>query len=338
MHPSSIVAEELFGPKYTKAFSDILHARIFIKHEQYDKAKELFDGKLSKYLDDPGQAEALSGALKIAINSVYGLTSAKFDNPFRDQRNADNIVAKRGALFMVNLKHEVQRRGFTVAHIKTDSIKIPDATNDIIKFVMDYGKIYGYNFEHEATYDRMCLITKADYVAKCATEEQAMALYGYLPTKQKKYSGQWTETGDWFKDPYLFKTLFTHEPITIDDMYEVNSVTSALYLDMNENLSKEEHNYIFVGKCGAFCPVIPGSGGGELLRENKGKYDSANGAKGYRWKEYEVIRKLGLEDQVDRSYYDKRTAEAKAEIDKLGSYDLFVSDLPYPTPTNRSKN
>lgn len=77
---------------------------------------------------------------KIAINSVYGLTSAGFENPFRDNRNKDNIVAKRGALFMINLKHEVQNRGFTVAHIKTDSIKIPDATPEIIQFVMDYGK------------------------------------------------------------------------------------------------------------------------------------------------------------------------------------------------------
>lgn len=82
----------------------------------------------------------------------YGLTSAGFENPFRDNRNKDNIVAKRGALFMVNLKHAVQSQGFTVAHIKTDSIKIPDATPEIIKFVTEYGKLYGYNFEHEATY------------------------------------------------------------------------------------------------------------------------------------------------------------------------------------------
>lgn len=41
---------------------------------------------------------------------------------------------------MINLKHEVQERGFTVAHIKTDSTKIPDATPEIIQFVMDYGK------------------------------------------------------------------------------------------------------------------------------------------------------------------------------------------------------
>ena len=338
MHPSSLVAEQLFGPKYTKHFEDILQARIYIKHGQYDQAKQLFGGKLSKYLDDPEQADALSGALKIAINSVYGLTSAKFDNAFRDPRNVDNIVAKRGALFMVNLKHEVQKRGFTVAHIKTDSIKIPNATNDIIQFVMDYGRLYGYTFEHEATFERMCLITKADYVAKGMDLEAAEKLYGYLPTKQKKYSGKWTETGDWFKDSYLFKTLFTHEDILLEDMYEVNSVSgnAALYLDMNENLSANDHKYTFVGKCGAFCPVLPGTGGGELLREDKGKYVSANGAKGYRWKEFEVVRDLGLEDQVDRSYYDKRTAEAKVEIDKLGSYDLFVSDLPYPNPTNKA--
>lgn len=329
MHPHSLKAEQLLG-EYTKNFDDILQARIYIKHKEYDKAKLLFGGKLSKYLDDPNQAKALAGALKIAINSVYGLTSAKFDNPFRDKRNKDNIVAKRGALFMVNLKHEVQSRGFTVAHIKTDSIKIPNATPEIIKFVMDYGKLYGYTFEHEATYERMCLITKADYVARYDTKEAAEAKYGYIPSDLYEHGGEWTETGDWFKDNYLFKTLFTHEPITLEDMFEVNSVTTALYLDMNENLSKDEHNYVFVGKCGAFCPVKPGCNGGELVRENNGKYDSANGAKGYRWKEYEVVKELGLENQVDRKYYDKRTAEAKAEIEKYGPFDLFVSNVPYP--------
>ena len=104
---------------------------------------------------------------------------------------------------------------------------------------------------------------------------------------------------------------------------------------MNENLSRDEHDYVFVGKCGAFCPVLPGCGGGELVRENKGKYDSANGAKDYRWKEYEVIKELGLEDQVNREYYDKRAADAKAKIEEVGgNFDLFVSDLPYPTDDN----
>ena len=85
MHPSSIVAENLFGDDYTARFDD---------------------------------------------------------------RNRDNIVAKRGALFMINLKHEVESRGFMVAHIKTDSIKVPDATEEIIKFICEYGRQYGYNFVH----------------------------------------------------------------------------------------------------------------------------------------------------------------------------------------------
>ena len=41
-------------------------------------------------------AKSISTALKTAINSIYGLTSAKFDNKFKDPRNVDNIVAKLG--------------------------------------------------------------------------------------------------------------------------------------------------------------------------------------------------------------------------------------------------
>lgn len=236
MHPSSIVAEELFGEIYTQRFKELLDARIAIKHKDFDKARKMLGGALAKYLTDENTAEDLSTALKIAINSVYGLTSANFDNPFRDTRNKDNIVAKRGALFMINLKHEVQKRGFTVAHIKTDSIKIPDATLDIIQFIMDYGKMYGYTFEHEATYDKMCLVNDAVYIAKYASEEKCEKLYGYIPGDNKKKAGQWSATGTQFQVPYVFKKLFSKEEIIFDDMCETKSVTSALYLDMNEDL------------------------------------------------------------------------------------------------------
>ena len=67
---------------------------------------------------------------------------------------------------MIDLKRAVQEKGFTVAHIKTDSIKIPNATPDIIQFVQDFGKQYGYNFEHESTYAKMCLVNDAVYIAK----------------------------------------------------------------------------------------------------------------------------------------------------------------------------
>ena len=322
MHPSSIVAEELFGKEYTKRFKDILDARIAIKHKDFDTARKMLNGALAKYLDDENAAADLAQALKIAINSVYGLTSAKFDNPFRDIRNKDNIVAKRGALFMINLKHEVQKRGFVVAHVKTDSIKIPDATPEIIQFVMDYGEQYGYTFEHEATYDRMCLVNDAVYIAKY---------------KDGKHAGEWTATGTQFAVPYVFKKLFSGEPIEFDDMCETKAVSSALYLDRNEGMPEGEHNYIFIGKVGNFCPIKPGCNGGELMREGKDKegnvkYYSATGAKGYRWLESELVKTLGKEDDIDRTYYDKLVDDAIETISKYGDFEWFASDDPYVGP------
>lgn len=237
MHPSSIRALNLFGDEYTQRFVDILDARVLIKHSEWDKARKILNGQLAPYLDDESQADNLSNALKTVINSVYGLTSAKFPNKFKDDRNVDNIVAKRGALFMINLKHEVQDRGFTVAHIKTDSIKIPNATPDIIKFVMDYGKKYGYTFEHESTYEKMCLINNAVYIAQYASTEKCEHMYNYIPSKNAKAAKKgkmWDATGAQFAQPYVFKTLFSHEKIEWEDLAETKSTTSALYLDMNE--------------------------------------------------------------------------------------------------------
>lgn len=205
MHPTSAICEVLFGPTYTKRFKDVKDIRVLIKHKKYDEARRLLDGKIAKYLEDPARAKALATALKTPINSAYGLTSAGFDNPFRDPRNKDNIVAKRGALFMLDLKAEVQKRGFTVAHIKTDSIKIPDATPEIIEFVMQFGKRYGYDFEHEATYDRMCLVNDAVYIAKYASKEDCENLYGYIPGDNYEHPNEWTATGTQFQVPYVFK-------------------------------------------------------------------------------------------------------------------------------------
>ena len=280
----------------------------------------MLDGKLAPYLDDESTAKDLAQALKIAINSVYGLTAANFDNPFRDIRNKNNIVALRGALFMRTLQDEVSKRGFTVAHIKTDSIKIPNATPEIIDFCMKFANKYGYTFEHEATYDRMCLVNDAVYIAKY---------------KDGKHAGEWTATGTQFQIPYVFKTLFSKEPIAFEDTCETKEVKSALYLDMNENLPEGEHNYQFIGKVGQFCPIKPGCGGGELLREGKDKegnvkYDSATGAKGYRWLESEMVKTLGKQDSIDKTYYSKLVDAAVDTISKYGDFEWFVSNDPLP--------
>ena len=324
MHPHSAIFECVFGPEFTKRFQDIVDARVAIKHKDFEAAGKMLNGALKPYLNDE-QASDLAQALKIVINSIYGLTSASFENPFRDPRNIDNIVAKRGALFMTLLKSEVQKLGYAVCHIKTDSIKIPNATQEIIDFVTKFGREFGYKFETEAEFDRYCLVNDAVYIAKYKE-----------PLKDKKTGEEiwWTATGAQFAVPYVFKKLFSKKPIEFGDMCETKAVSSALYLDMNEALPENEHDYHFIGKIGQFCPIKPGCGGGELVRESTDKegnvkYSSATGAKGYRWLESETVKLLNKQKEIDRSYYDSLVDGAIETISKYGDFERFVADEPY---------
>lgn len=323
MHPHSIIMEVLFGVEFTRAFYDIVYGRVDIKHKAWDKVNDILGGKLKPYVQKVLNGEMtntdLANALKTAINSVYGLTAASFDNPFHDPRNKDNIVAKRGALFMTDLKYAVQERGFTVAHIKTDSIKIPNATPEIIQFVMDFGARYGYTFEHEATYEKMCLVNDAVYIAKYQ-------------------DGDWTATGKQFQVPYVFKKLFSREPIEFDDMCETIAVTKGdLYLDRNEKLPEDEHNYLFVGRVGRFCPIKPDCNGGILWRRHEGKEYAPPGTLKdpkkkipYRWLEAEMVRELNKEDDIDISFYNQMVDKAADAIAEYGDLEWFISDDPVP--------
>lgn len=296
MHPTSIEILNAFGP-YTSNFAALKSARIAIKRRDYDSAKRMLGGALTPYLGTDEDAAALAYALKIIINIVYGLTSAGFDNPFRDPRNKDNIVAKRGALFMIDLKHAVQDKGFKVVHIKTDSIKIPDATPEIIQYVIDFGKEYGYDFEHEVTYSKFCLVNDAVYIAKLA-------------------SGEWTATGAQFAHPYVFKKLFSGEPLEFEDYCETKTVTSEMFIDYGDG---EPH---FVGRAGSFIPMLEGTGG-RLLRRKEGVFHSVSGAKNYYWLESEVVRELGLEGAIDYSYFHKLVDSALDNIGRFGDTEWF---------------
>ena len=338
LHPNSIRAMNCFG-EYTKNFTDILDARIAIKHGDYDTARAMLNGKLAPYLDDESKAKELAQALKIAINSVYGLTAASFDNPFRDIRNKNNIVALRGALFMRTLQDEVESRGFSIVAIKTDSIKIANATKEIVDFCIDFAKKYGYTFEFEAFYDRICQINDADYIARYADEEICKSLFNFVPDENKKHPNGWTATGKQFQIPYTFKMLFSKEPIEFSDLCETKEVKTAIYLDKNELLPFGEHDYQFIGKVGSFCPIKPGCGGGILLRENKDKegnvkYDSVTGTlkpdkTPYRWLEAEYVKTLGKEDDIDKSYHKRLVDDAVLAISQYCDFEQFVADEPF---------
>ena len=117
------------------------------------------------------------------------------------------------------------------------------------------------------------------------------------------------------------------------DLCQTKTVSKgAIYLDKNEDLPEGEHNYIFVGRVGSFCPVKPGSGGALLVRESgvndagEKTYAAVTGTKGYRWLESEMVHELQMEDMVDRSYFDKMADDAADAIAKHGDFEWFVAD------------
>jgi hypothetical protein len=345
MHPTSIVQMDAFGP-YTRLFHELMTARLEVKQAAscFDKgnpergrthlanARGMFDGRLQPYLDteDVEELEALADAMKLGINSTYGFTCAGFENPFKDPRNIDNVVAKRGALFMVDLKYAVQERGFTVAHIKTDSIKIPNATPEIIEFVKDFGKRYGYTFEHEATYRKFCLVNNAVFIAQLE--------------KPDKKGRLWKAVGAQFQNPYVYKTLFTGEPIYFEDLGETKSVANGavMYLVFEDGTTHH------VGKTGSFIPVndgVEGFHGGHLMRKDGDLWHAVGGTKDHLWLETEMIKTLkhdsidrlvfeglaealegtgSIADIIDMTFYEDLAEKAKATIEKFGDFEAFA--------------
>lgn len=310
MHPTSIEILNLFG-HYTSRYSELKEARLAIKRKDYETAADLLDGKLGKFLlDGVDHAEDLAYALKIVINIVYGLTSARFPNQFKDNRNKDNIVAKRGALFMIDLKHAVQEQGYSVVHIKTDSIKIPDATPEIIAFVVDFGKQYGYDFEHEKTFDRFILVNDAVYVAKA--------------------DDIWTSVGAQFQHPYVFKKLFSKETVEFKDFCEIKNVQQGtMYLDFTGKEEPDIPDMIHVGRTGVFVPVL--ENGGVLWRIKDDKLHHVSGTKGYSWIDRNVAKdRNDIEElHIDSGYFEDLKMKAVDAIMQFNTegldFDQFIS-------------
>lgn len=293
MHPNSLVNMNYFGP-YTQRYADLLKVRVLLKHNKIDEVKQMFDGVLAPFLDNPEYLKPLVTALKIVINSVYGMTSAKFDNKFKHPDNVDNIVAKRGALFMVDLKFAIEEQGYTVCHIKTDSVKVPNADEKIIQFVHDFGKQekYNYKFEHEHTYKRMALINNAVYIAQLEDDS-------------------WSPVGAEYANTYLLKRVWTKEELVDRDFFITKQSKGHIYLGDE-----------FVGKVGS---IYASKSGAECMwTEDDENFKSVTGTKGYLFKQTD---QFDIED-VDFAYYDKVAIDGLKKIMKVGDITKIVDDMP----------
>lgn len=296
MHPNSLVNMNYFGP-YTQRYADLLTVRVLLKHNRYDEVREMFGGILRQFLEDTSNIKPLVSALKIVINSVYGMTSASFENKFKHPDNKDNIVAKRGALFMVDLRFALEEAfpDNPVVHIKTDSVKVANFTDEIRDFIDAFGARpeYNYKFEHEATYSRMALINNAVYIA------------------QDSEDGHWTATGAEYRDQYIFKRVWTKEPLEDKDFFLTKQSKGHIYLG-NE----------FVGKVGSIYASL--SGEEALWTTDNENFKYLTGTKGFKFRQTDEFK---LTD-VDHSYYDAKAIEGLKKIMKVGNLFDIVDDLP----------
>ena len=195
---------------------------------------------------------------------------------------------------------------YAVAHIKTDSVKIPGATSRAISFVKKHGKKYGYDFEHETTFDKFCLVNDAVYIARTNTA--------------------WTAVGSQFQHPYIFKTLFSGEELAFNDYCESKSVLQGTMYLVREEHEKDEELYYrsmrHIGRTGRFVPVQ--EDGGTLYRVKDEKYYAVTGTKGYKWIEAEIAQSMP-DLKIDMSYFEKLQADAIKTIEQFGPLEELVN-------------
>lgn len=307
MHPTSAVVMNYFG-EYTQRYAYLMTTRLHIKHGEFDKAREMFGGVLKPYLEDESNAKALSFALKIIINIVYGMSSAKFDNKFKHPDNIDNIVAKRGALFMVLLKSEMEKRGIELVHTKTDSVKVVSPSEEDIQWIIDFGAKYGYTFELEHIYKRMALVNKATLIAE------------YYDAKKDK--NIWEAVATQFAEPYVYKNLFSGEDLVDDDFAITKEVKKSKIFIGDRHVGRLIRMYA--------------SKTGEVVesRNDKGKVSAVSGTKGYLWREYTDFKG---KDDIDFAYYNSLIDNAVKAIHKVGDESIMLDNNLYWTDETKER-
>ena len=54
------------------------------------------------------------------------------------------------------------------------------------------------------------------------------------------------------------------------------------------------------------------------------RYSATTGSKGYRWMESELVKNLGLESMIDKTYYEKKALAAKKAISEYCKFEDFI--------------
>jgi energy-coupling factor transporter ATP-binding protein EcfA2 len=366
-HPHGIKEMNVFGP-YTPIANGYLEANGAMKRKDFRRAFEALgmtmedlsnvcefafgrpptDEELPSLLGEPCDTpypyinpKGVRQCIKEFCNQGYGIFAATFSTRARNPHDNGNPVANFSACTVVRGVEAAIEAGGSVKHVKTDSLKMPAVTRQVLDAVFASAEKVGQKFEVEDIYQKFLLLNKSEYAAFAQSDKQ------------------WHFRGKKFLRPYIRKCLFTGEPMVFDDYCETISSQGTLYLVNPDNPSDSEH----IGKVGRFIPMPNAASGGrtlvtERVLANGNKvleeaddvsnndecpdgepafaYSAPSGTKGWLWVEKEAYILAYGEDltHIDHSYYEHMQKAVIDEINAITPFDELtdMDDVPFDAP------
>lgn len=279
MYVTSFINTRYFGD-FTDRIKQLRDVRLALKRKILPEVHRLYKEFGEFITNEHIDFKLASDMLKLCLNSLYGLSSASFDNFMKLPENETNLIANLGNIMMNELYQECIAKKYNVVHIKTDGIKIANCTEEMINFCIDFAKSWGFNFSIDEKYKDFLIIDNANYIG--VTED------GKISSRGELFNNNWIKA--------YVKDDFDRETASI-----ILQVKKGVIINHSKNNTK-------VGKCIRVYPCINGDEYYKIMPEKEVFECLADTKKPGRNKNRDVFKFNVYTDfsqtDFDKSYFD----------------------------------
>ena len=278
MYVTTFINTGYFGD-FTDKIRKLRDVRLALKRKNLNDVFKTYKEFGEFIVNEKIDFKLASDMLKLCLNSLYGLSSANFDNFMRLDNNETNLIANLGNIMMNELYNECIANGYKVVHIKTDGIKIANCTDEMIQFCVNFAKMWGYNFSIDEKYSKFIIIDKSNYIG--VTENEKISSRGEF------FNNNWLQ-------PYM------------NNSFDFNTASVILQVKIGSIINHTKNN-AHVGKCIRVYPCINGDEYFKIM-PNKEKFDCIADTKKPGRGVHDVFKfepydKFDI-NKLDRTYYD----------------------------------
>lgn len=275
MYVTTFINTHYFGD-FTERIKQLRDVRLALKRKDLPEVNRLYKEFGEFITNEHIDFKLASDMLKLCLNSLYGLSSASFDNFMKLRENETNLIANLGNIMMNELYQNCISKGWKVVHIKTDGIKIADCTDEMIAYCIDFAKKWGYNFSIDEKYKEFLIIDKANYIG--ITED------GRISSRGELFNNNWLEA--------YVNNAFDRETASI-----ILQVKKGVIVNHTKNNTK-------VGKCIKVYPCVNGDEYYKIMPEKEIFECVADTKKPGRNKDRDVF-KFNVYTEFNQTDFDK---------------------------------